>query len=273
MNPKDRYLRNHILINPKEQASIAKTKVILAGAGLGSLIAETALRLGFEHLVLIDGDHVEMSNLNRQNYTQKQIKQLKTVALKERLLAINPNAQIECFNHFLSPNNLDHFFQTHAAKNSIAINALDYDTNQIPLQFDQYCLKHNIPVIHPANFSWAAAAFVIAPNHPTLDDLASQPKSFGLSQASADVEINLIQLIMHKGEQYGIDFSWAKQYLYQIHEVSTNSKDFSFPQLSMGACAVAGLITSVMLSLVKDRDQADSSIKYFPEMYINVLSI
>ncbi|MCH2045197.1 MAG: ThiF family adenylyltransferase [Saprospiraceae bacterium] len=271
----DRYLRNQILITAEQQRSIKNTKVILAGSGLGSLIAETALRLGFERLVLVDGDQVEMSNLNRQNYTQTQVKQLKNIALKERLLNINPDAQIECFNHFLTLDNLDHFFQTYVTDTSIAINALDYDTNQIPLHFDKYCLAQQIPVIHPANFSWAAVAFVIAGDHPNLEDLASHPENFGLPKGGLDVESNLIGLIMHKGEENGIDFSWAKQYLHQIQQAKIDSEDYSFPQLSMGAYAVAGLITSIMLSLTKEKNQAkeNSSVKYFPEMYINTLSI
>jgi len=38
---------------------------LLGGAGIGSIIAECALRFGFENIVIVDGDRVELSNLNR----------------------------------------------------------------------------------------------------------------------------------------------------------------------------------------------------------------
>ncbi len=43
---------------------------LVGGSGIGSNIAETILRLGFEHITIVDGDVVEESNLNRQNYKQ-----------------------------------------------------------------------------------------------------------------------------------------------------------------------------------------------------------
>ena len=67
----ERYKRNNIYINETEQNLIAQTKILLAGAGLGSYIAECALRIGFENLTIIDGDSVELSNLIKQRYYKK----------------------------------------------------------------------------------------------------------------------------------------------------------------------------------------------------------
>ncbi|WP_375379286.1 ThiF family adenylyltransferase [Chryseobacterium luquanense] len=52
--------------------------MILAGSGIGSNIAECALRFGFENLTIVDGDRVEFSNLNRQNYTYEDVSTYKT---------------------------------------------------------------------------------------------------------------------------------------------------------------------------------------------------
>lgn len=51
-------------------------------------------------MTIIDGDVVELSNLNRQNYTEKDISKPKVEALKERLLAINSEAKITIHNCF-----------------------------------------------------------------------------------------------------------------------------------------------------------------------------
>ena len=45
---KKMYSRNRIYIKPDEQEKIKHFRVLLGGAGLGSVIAECALRLGFE---------------------------------------------------------------------------------------------------------------------------------------------------------------------------------------------------------------------------------
>ena len=65
-----RYNRNWLFVSPEQQEKIKNTWVIMGGAGLGSVIAEAALRLGFEKFIIIDGDIVDESNLNRQNYIE-----------------------------------------------------------------------------------------------------------------------------------------------------------------------------------------------------------
>ena len=71
-------------------------RVILFGiGGVGSWYAETLIRTGLTHLTIVDDDVVQPSNLNRQlPATQATIGRPKVEALKERLLAINPQADI-----------------------------------------------------------------------------------------------------------------------------------------------------------------------------------
>ena len=58
--------------------------------GLGSHIAVMLARSGVGHLHLVDFDRVDLSNLNRQVYGVNELGELKTEALKEILLKINP---------------------------------------------------------------------------------------------------------------------------------------------------------------------------------------
>jgi len=90
-----RYSRNRIYLTKEEQEVIKNHPIILGGCGIGSVIPECAVRLGFENITIIDGDQVESSNLNRQNYTEDDISTDK-VAAKKRLNAINKNANIKC---------------------------------------------------------------------------------------------------------------------------------------------------------------------------------
>lgn len=154
----NRYNRNRIYIDEYEQEAIKKCSVIIGGSGIGSVIAECALRLGFEQMTIIDGDQVELSNLNRQNYTEKNISTNKAHALKSRLHAINSNAVINVHNVFINEENVEEMISGH----NIAINALDF-TSDIPFQFDRVAREHKIPVLHPFNLGWAGLVIVITP--------------------------------------------------------------------------------------------------------------
>lgn len=78
-----RYNRNGMYISPEEQTLIKDTPILIAGSGIGSVIAECALRLGFEHINIVDGNSVELSNLNHQNYLMDDIGNNKAEALKK----------------------------------------------------------------------------------------------------------------------------------------------------------------------------------------------
>lgn len=85
----------------KENFDLVQDKVIAVFGlgGVGGTCLEALARTGFKHFVLIDFDKVDPSNLNRQIlYTQKDIGRNKVEAAKERILSINPEADIQIFN-------------------------------------------------------------------------------------------------------------------------------------------------------------------------------
>ncbi len=75
---------------------LASVRVILFGVGgVGSWCAESLVRSGVSHLTIVDFDQVCASNINRQLMaTTQTIGQVKVDVLRERLLAINPDAEI-----------------------------------------------------------------------------------------------------------------------------------------------------------------------------------
>lgn len=97
-NYRDLTVRNSGYVVDAVQARIRTTRLLVAGCGIGSAFAEAAVRLGFEHLTLADGDTVSATNLNRQNFTFADIGKPKVEALARRLRAINPAADIQEFN-------------------------------------------------------------------------------------------------------------------------------------------------------------------------------
>lgn len=71
------------------------SEVAVAGlGGIGSNTAVSLARSGIGHIHLVDFDEVDLTNLNRQAYTIEHLGRLKTEALKELLLNINPYLNI-----------------------------------------------------------------------------------------------------------------------------------------------------------------------------------
>jgi tRNA A37 threonylcarbamoyladenosine dehydratase len=83
---------------------IANVKVIIFGVGgVGSWCAESLVRSGVSKLTLVDSDRICVTNVNRQLMaTTKTVGQVKVEALKERLLDINPRAEIRALQQIYS---------------------------------------------------------------------------------------------------------------------------------------------------------------------------
>ena len=100
----DRLSRSRLLMGDEGMEQLRQTKVIIFGVGgVGSWCAESLVRTGLTHLTIVDGDTVCASNINRQLMaTMETVGSVKVEVLRQRLLSINPDAQItarhELFN-------------------------------------------------------------------------------------------------------------------------------------------------------------------------------
>ena len=90
------FKRTELLVGEKAFKSISECKVIIFGVGgVGSWCAESLVRSGIRKITLVDSDRVCVTNINRQLMaTTETIGQVKVEALKNRLLTINPSAEI-----------------------------------------------------------------------------------------------------------------------------------------------------------------------------------
>jgi len=84
----------------------ASSVAIIGCGGLGSNVAAMLLRSGVRNLTLIDFDVVDASNLNRQLFFADQIGRLKTEALAETLLRIDPDARLTLHSLRVTTENL-----------------------------------------------------------------------------------------------------------------------------------------------------------------------
>ncbi|MBR4756510.1 MAG: tRNA threonylcarbamoyladenosine dehydratase [Bacteroidales bacterium] len=103
--------RTSLLVGPSAMEAISEAKVILFGTGgVGSWCAEGLVRSGIKHLTLVDFDLVNLSNVNRQLMaTTSSVGRVKVEVLKERLLDINPEAEIEAVRKVYSKETRDEF--------------------------------------------------------------------------------------------------------------------------------------------------------------------
>lgn len=245
MSTNHRYIRNSIYIEKQEQKIITDFKVLMAGCGIGSVIAECLLRLGFEHITIIDGDEVEESNLNRQNYVEADIGNNKAIALKQRLLSINPEAKIEVLPYYLTVENLKELNIVH----QVAINALDFSTD-VPFLFDELCCKKGIPVIHPYNLGWAGFVTIITEESNKVKSLESNRSVF---------ELNIGAFIIDALKKNNYPTAWFEDFLNNYEKICA---DTSPSQLSIGVNILAGMVSHIIFNIAINKP-----FKVFPEFY------
>lgn len=248
----NRYSRNRIYITPQEQTIIKDYPIILGGSGIGSAIAECAIRLGFESITIIDGDQVEMSNLNRQNYTENDIGVDKTEAIKNRLLAINSNANINVINTFLTVDNANEYIKGH----KIAINALDF-TTEVPLVFDKLCQQNNIPVLHPYNLGWGGLVTIITPKGLMLDSIKKTDGNQAFN------EVNMVEYASNYLKFWGSPHVWIDEIIEKYRQ---ENGELPPPQLSIASWTVAAMCTHILFNIATGKEY-----KKFPEFYLSTI--
>ena len=98
----EKFSRTEMLIGNEGMEKLANAKVAVFGiGGVGSFVCEGLARSGVGNFVLIDFDKIDESNINRQLIaTVKTVGKNKVDLMKERILEINPDANVEVHKEF-----------------------------------------------------------------------------------------------------------------------------------------------------------------------------
>lgn len=91
------------LLLGNEALEILKNKAVLVVGigGVGSFCVEALARTGIGHLILVDKDKVESSNINRQLLaTTETIDQVKVIVMKKRIQTLNPECKVDMYDCF-----------------------------------------------------------------------------------------------------------------------------------------------------------------------------
>ena len=93
--------------------AIANAHVVVVGiGGVGSWTAESFARCGVGAITLIDLDHISESNVNRQIHAlTNTLGMSKVLAMRDRVLQINPECRVNCIDDFVTAENWDQIIQ------------------------------------------------------------------------------------------------------------------------------------------------------------------
>ena len=105
------FRRTELLLGDELMERLSCKSVIIFGVGgVGSWCAESLTRSGIRKLTIVDSDRVCITNINRQLMaTTKTVGQVKVEALKERLLSINPSAEITALQQIFTAETTESF--------------------------------------------------------------------------------------------------------------------------------------------------------------------
>ena len=133
------------LVGPDKIKTLKDTSVALFGVGgVGGGALEALVRAGVGRIVLIDGDSIAPSNLNRQMITTHDtIGERKVEVAKARALSINPDVVIETHDIMYTEENYPGFIQS--LNVDYVIDAIDMVTAK--LNIIEVCQRESIPVI------------------------------------------------------------------------------------------------------------------------------
>ena len=140
----EQFSRTELLLGTSALEHLSGCRVAVFGiGGVGGYVCEALARSGVGALDLIDDDKVCMSNINRQIIaTTKTVGRYKTEVMKERILDINPEAEVNTYNCFFLPENASDFpFD----KYDYVVDAIDTVTAKIGLIMK--CKEEGIPII------------------------------------------------------------------------------------------------------------------------------
>lgn len=140
----NQWIRTELLLGEEAVERLKNSRVAVFGVGgVGGYVAEALARTGVGTFDLIDKDTVSVSNINRQIIaTHSTVSRVKVEVMKERILEINPEAEVHIHKCFFLPENASEF---DFSKYSYVVDAVDTVTAKIELVMQAQ--KAGVPII------------------------------------------------------------------------------------------------------------------------------
>jgi tRNA A37 threonylcarbamoyladenosine dehydratase len=128
----NQFSRTELLLGKESMECLKNARVAIFGVGgVGGYTLEALARSGVGTLDLIDDDRICLTNINRQIIaTRKTVGQYKVDVARERVLAINPDAVVNVYKTFYTPETADQF---DFSQYDYVVDAIDTVTGKVML--------------------------------------------------------------------------------------------------------------------------------------------
>jgi molybdopterin/thiamine biosynthesis adenylyltransferase len=226
--------RNIGIFTEEQQALLGQKSLVILGVGLGSNIAELAVRTGFKNLTIVDGDVVSESNLNRQAYVSSDIGNSKVSSVEKRLLEIEPSLFLKVIDRYLSPDDVEEVL----AGVDIIVDTIDLSSIAVILSVHEFAKKHDIPVVFPMNLGWTSMATSFTRESMTLEEFMHNDKGM-IDQASAKDFSFWAKFLGQYVPEYG-----REQYQAFLEKASKMDDWCPAPQLGMTVASTSSIVVA-----------------------------
>ncbi len=139
----NQFSRAELILGKEGIEKLKNSKIAIFGVGgVGSYVVEGLARTGVGKFIIVDNDVVSLTNINRQILaTIDTIGNAKVSEAKQRILRINPDAEVEIYQEFFMPDSKE-----------ILDSSIDYivdcvDTVTAKIELVMRANKLNIPII------------------------------------------------------------------------------------------------------------------------------
>ncbi|RNC29136.1 MAG: tRNA threonylcarbamoyladenosine dehydratase [Candidatus Dichloromethanomonas elyunquensis] len=239
------FSRTELLIGEEGLRKLNCSKVSIFGlGGVGSYTAEALARAGIGKLKLIDFDEICLTNINRQLHALRStVGQAKVDVMKERLLDINPQLEIEVFKTFYTSEEAELFLSNHP---DYVVDAIDTVKSKVSLAKE--CVDRKISFIScmGAGNRLEALSFRVA-------DIS---KTTGCPLAKA-----VRKLLKQEGITHGFKVVFSPELPLKpfIGEMNSATKKRRIPGSISYVPSVAGLLMAgeVIKDILKIKDKMD----------------
>jgi len=236
--------RNTGYVEAATQDKIRRTRLLIAGCGLGASTAIAAARMGFQHFVLIDGDTVDAHNLNRQFYDFEDIGMPKVAALRKHIVRINPEAQVEAVQANLDKSNAVALVD----QVDIIFDTIDFLDLEAILALHTSAEAQGKPVFTALSIGFGAGVLYFPPNSgASLAKIIEHDMAGAASEGDASYAAVFGRIMARIGAHLD------RQVVEQVARALTIMEDgrpCPASQISVGSFTVAALAVSMMHDLL-----------------------
>ncbi len=232
------FSRNLGWVTENEAEQLASKKVAIAGmGGVGGSHLITLARLGVYKFHIADFDTFEVSNFNRQYGADlSTVARKKIEVMKEKLLLINPHAEVTSFENGLNENNMNSFLEGV----DLFVDGLDVFEIGIRRKVFQKAYDYNIPAISVAPLGMGAAHLIILPGKMNFEQY------FGFTNNEKCEVENLCRFLLGMGPSLQhISTIVDRQY--------ADLKEKRAPSTPMGCQLASGVLGTQALKILLER--------------------